>query len=63
MSAFSYTLIGCINQISPIFSKNLEKYMNEILNTEQYFLTQPQLKVHHWALHDETKPNQVCNQN
>jgi len=34
MSAFSYTLIGCLNQISPAFSKNLEKYMNQILNTE-----------------------------
>jgi hypothetical protein len=26
--AFSYTLIGCLNQISPLFGKNLEKYMN-----------------------------------
>ena len=36
---FSYTLMGCLNQISPSFSKNLQQYMNQILNTEQYFLT------------------------
>lgn len=27
-AAFSYTLIGCLNQISGVFSKNLEVYMN-----------------------------------
>jgi len=54
-SAFSYTLIGCLNQVSAQFSKNLEKYLNQILNTEQYFLTEPNIKVHHWANFDEKK--------
>ena len=34
MTAFSYTLIGCLNQVSTVFGKNLEKYINQILNTE-----------------------------
>ena len=36
----SYTLVGCLYQISPNFGKNLEKYFNSILVTEPYFLTQ-----------------------
>lgn len=32
--AYSYTLIGCLNQISPQFGKSLERYVNEILKTE-----------------------------
>jgi len=31
---FSYTLVGCIHQLSPLFTKNLEIYINQILNTE-----------------------------
>ena len=59
---FSYTLMGCLNQISSSFSKNLQQYMNQILNTEQYFLTQPTLKVYHWAHTEDRKPNQTINQ-
>ena len=36
----SYTLVGCLYQLSPSFGKNLEKYFNSILTTEPYFLTQ-----------------------
>ena len=36
--------------------------MNQILNTEQYFLTQPTLKVYHWAHTEDRKPNQTINQ-
>jgi len=32
--AYSYTLVGCIHQLSPMFGKNLEVYINQILNTE-----------------------------
>jgi protein TIF31 len=35
----SYTLVGCLYQLSPSFGKNLEKYFNSILSTEPYFLT------------------------
>ena len=59
--AYSYTLIGCLNQISATFGKNLEKYINQILSTEQYFLTQPQLKVRHWASFEaDKKPATSC---
>ena len=51
--AFSYTLIGCLNQISGSFGKNLQKYMNQILNTEQYFLTKPNVPVYHWTCCDD----------
>jgi protein TIF31 len=36
---FSYTLVGCLYQLSPTFGKNLEQYLQSILNTEPYFLT------------------------
>lgn len=39
-ACFSYTLVGCLYQLSPSFGKNLEKYFNSILATEPYFLTQ-----------------------
>jgi protein TIF31 len=47
--AYSYTLIGCLNQISPVFGKNMENYINQILETEQYFLTEPNNKINRWA--------------
>ena len=34
---FSYTLAGCLNQLSPTFSKNLQEYLESILQTEPYF--------------------------
>ena len=50
---YSYTLVGCLNQISSIFGKNLEIYLNSILSTEPYFLTQPPLPVHFWIVDEE----------
>lgn len=49
-SCQSYTLVGTLNQLSLLFGKNLETYINSILNTEPYFLTQPPLPVHFWVL-------------
>lgn len=43
--AFSYTLIGCLNQISPQFGKSLEKYINEIMRTESTILMNPSFQV------------------
>lgn len=54
---FSYTLVGTLYQISPVFGKNLEQYINSILNTEPYFLTQPALPVHHWISLEEKNVN------
>jgi protein TIF31 len=36
---FSYSLVGCIHQMSASFGKNLEIYLNSILKTDPYFLT------------------------
>ena len=36
---FSYTLVGCLVQLSPSFAKNLEIYIKSILDTEPFFLT------------------------
>ena len=60
-NAFSYTLIGCLNQISPSFGDNLQSYMNQLLTTEQYFLTEPSLKVYHWASLADKKQSPVSN--
>jgi hypothetical protein len=38
---FSYTLVGLLYQLSPQFGKNLQVYLNSVLKTEPYFLTQP----------------------
>jgi protein TIF31 len=48
-SCFSYSLIGCLNLMSPVFGKNIEKYINQLLETDSYFLTEPSMKVRHWA--------------
>lgn len=48
--AYSYTLIGCLNQISPQFGKNLERYVNEILKTEQTILLNPATPVQNWIV-------------
>jgi hypothetical protein len=37
-----------------VFGKNLEKYINSILRTEPYFLTQPPLPVHFWITRSDT---------
>jgi protein TIF31 len=38
--------------MSPSFGKNLEIYINSILNTEPYFLTQPPLPIFSWISQD-----------
>jgi len=45
---FSYSLAGCINQISPLFGRNIETYFNSILATEPYFLTPVTQPTHSW---------------
>jgi len=50
---YSYTLVGCIYQFSQEFGKNMEMYINSILKTEPYFLTQPPMPVHRWITQDE----------
>lgn len=53
---FSFTLVGTLYQLSPSFGKNLEKYLNSILITEPYFLTQLPLTAqnHSWLEIDTT---------
>lgn len=60
--AFSYTLIGCLNQVSPMFGKNLESYINQILATEPSILMQPSRNVQNWVLFEENKLNFQCSQ-
>ena len=53
----SFTLVGCLYQLSPAFGKNLEKYINSILATEPYFLTKLPLTAqsHSWLVQDNFK--------
>lgn len=51
---FSYTLVGCLNQLSPTFGKNLEIYFNSILNTEPFFMTQSQHPYTSWIQAPQT---------
>jgi hypothetical protein len=62
LGAFSYTLVGCLRQISPAFSKNLEIYLNQVIKTEPYFLMKPAQKIHHWANFEEPKSSEVGSQ-
>jgi hypothetical protein len=62
MGAFSYTLVGCLNQISPAFGKSLERYLNQIITTEPYFLMQPNQPIYHWANFQELKQNTLGSQ-
>ena len=45
---YSYTLIGTINQLSPVFGRNLETYLKSILKTEPYFLISPPQTCYQW---------------
>jgi hypothetical protein len=50
--------------VSPKFGKNLEKYLNSILATEPYFLTQVPLVAqgHEWVVKQfETKMSEDSN--
>ena len=47
-ACFSYTLVGCIHQLSASFGRNLETYLNSILRTDAYFLTPLQRPFTSW---------------
>ena len=51
-----------MNQISPAFGKGLQQYINQILSTEQYFLTRTNLPIHSWAVFEDRKSNPVADQ-
>lgn len=51
---FSYTLAGCLHQMSQSFSRNMEVYFNSILNTEPFFLTPTAQPLHCWI--DQPQP-------
>lgn len=46
---FSYSLFGCLHQLSPAFSRNLETYLKSILDTEPFFITPTPQPMHPWA--------------
>ncbi len=62
-ACFSYTLVGCLYQLSSQFGANLEQYIKSILATEPYFLTQPTLPVHSWIITEDKLVNQRLSQN
>jgi len=62
-SCFSYSLVGCLNQISAAFGKNFEKYINQILETDSYFLSEPAMKVRHWASFSPAGKHSASTQN
>ena len=52
---FSYSLIGCLNQLSPMFGKNLQIYLESILKTEPYFISPVAQTLENWLVTDEKK--------
>jgi len=56
---FSYTLVGCLVQLSQSFAKNLEVYLKSILDTEPFFLTPAPQHQDSWLEQPESKI-QVC---
>jgi len=44
-ACFSYTLAGCIHQISNQFSEKFQLFLGSILHCEAYFITQPIAKT------------------
>ena len=57
---YSYTLAGCLNQLSPLFGKNLQTYLESILKTDSYFISPIAHQVNHWLAPVE-KPIKVSN--
>lgn len=47
-ACYSYTLAGCLHQLSQSFGKNMEVYFNSILATEPFFLTPTPQPLHNW---------------
>lgn len=50
---FSYTLAGCLAQLSPAFQRNLQTYLGSILRTEPYFITPIATPVDSWLARAE----------
>lgn len=50
---FSYTLAGCLNQLSGSFTKNLQGYLGSILKCEPYFISPITQPVTHWIVPKE----------
>lgn len=50
---FSYTLAGCLNQLSGLFTRNLQTYMKSILHCEPYFISPISQPVTHWLVPKE----------
>jgi hypothetical protein len=57
---FSYSLVGCIHQMSASFGKNLEVYLNSILKTDPYFLTALPQVTNSWISRDQQNGASVC---
>jgi hypothetical protein len=47
-ACYSYTLAGCLNQLSAAFSKNLQEYFSSILKTEPYFFIKTPTSTYPW---------------
>ena len=58
---YSYTLVGCLNQISAQFGRNLQTYLTSIIRTEPYFITPITHKVESWITSDDSRPIRVSN--
>ncbi len=52
---YSYTLAGCLNQLSAAFGKNLQTYLASILKCEPYFISPIAQAVNPWFVKDEKK--------
>jgi len=45
---FSYSLAGCVNQMSPSFGRNLQTYLASILKCEPYFISPIAQPIEAW---------------
>ena len=59
-ACFSYTLAGCLNQLSATFGRNLQTYLSSILKCEPYFISPVTQPVQNWLAAAE-KPIKVSN--
>lgn len=50
---YSYTLAGCLNQLSPTFGKNLQTYLSSVLKCEPYFISPIAHPVNPWLVKQE----------
>ena len=52
---YSYTLAGCLNQLSSAFGRNLQIYLASILKCEPYFISPIAQAVNPWLVKEEKK--------